>query len=252
MIGGMGGYQTSGHSNVLHFNPLRMAKALLWRLWGFAFFPVNWWSDSSWWLTLSLTGFLAVLAVIAFGRQVNRRRMIAALLLVIAASVPVQHLLILDAGLTGSRVYYLPLLGIALFWATVAETYTDTRYARFAVLGSVAFFNIAALEHNLKIWTDVAKMAQSACRTFGYQIAKLPGSVLVTGLPYQERGVYFLSNGFPECVAMNSNVPEGKILVDSPGDFEKANVPNKFYWNSRNSTFEAVGKLGNEASPVSK
>ena len=197
MIGGMGGYQTAGHPNVLHFNPVRIVKALLWRLWGFAFFPVNWWGDSNLWIKVSLAGFVLMLLLIAFWKRLDTKRLVAALLLTIAASVPVQHLVILNAGLTGARVYYLPVLGVALLWATIAETYAPSRYALFAIVVTVVFFNVVALEHNLSIWTDVARTAQSVCRTFGRQIAALPGSVVVSGLPYQERGVYFLANGFP-------------------------------------------------------
>ena len=242
MIGGMGGYQTGGHSNVLHFNPLRMAKALLWRLWGFAFFPVNWWGDDSLWIKVSLASFVVVLLAVALGKRLDRRRLVAALLLTLAASVPVQHLVILNAGLTGARVYYLPVLGIALFWATVAETYAPDRYARFLIVAFVAILNVSALAHNLTVWTDVARTAKSVCQTFARQIAALPGSVVVSGLPYQERGVYFLANGFPECVEMNSSIPRGKVLVSSVDDFNKTKTQNKFYWDPRTFAFRAIAK----------
>jgi hypothetical protein len=48
-----------------------------------------------------------------------------------------------------------------------------------------------------------------------------PRPVVVSDLPDRRDGVYFLGNGFPECVEMNSGQPMGKVYVvgrnpDSP------------------------------------
>jgi hypothetical protein len=240
MIKGIGGYQTNGHPDVFVFSAIRSAKALLWRLWGLAFFPLNWSAPPSLAVALLMLLFIVVLAAIAVSTQVKKPRLLGAVLLVLAASFPVEHLLLIGSDLAGARILYLPMLGIALFWAVVCEAYQDRKAFAYAIPAVVLCFNLACLESNITIWTQVAEAARSACQTFGRQIANVPGSVRVINVPTKYRGVYFLTNGFPNCVEMNSGVSASRILTAG----EDPAIAHTYRWNEAARRFDEVGPSG--------
>jgi hypothetical protein len=72
-------------------------------------------------------------------------------------------------------------------------------------------FNAAALGHNLRPWQTTPATAAAVCREMGRELANDPRPVSVSGLPDRMQGVYFLSNGFPECVEMNSCLPAARV-----------------------------------------
>ncbi len=240
IIGGVGGYQTAGHANLLNFSALRIAKTLLWRLWAFAFFPLNWAPGSNGWIRSSMAIFLSILGVVAATAKVNRARLFLALLLTIAASLPVQSLLLLSSDLAGARILYLPMLGVAVLWAVVAEAYRERNRLAIAMAACVIFFNLACLERNIGIWTSVAEAARSACQTFGQQIEQLPGRVEVSNLPTKYRGVFFLSDAFPDCVEMNSGVRSDRVIVTDGSGPVKNGAAHRFAWNPKTFRFEEV------------
>lgn len=239
MIKGVGGYQTNGHANIFTFSVLRSAKGLLWRLWALAFFPINWSPRPGLTLAVSLAAFILVLAIVAARTRVNRMRLFGAVLLVVAASLPVEHLLLIGSDLAGARILYLPILGIALFWAVICEAHADRKYLASVVLAVVLCFNLACLEANVATWTQVAEAARSACQTFGRQIANLPGTVKVLGLPSKYRGVYFLTNGFADCVQINSGVPANRIITG----IDSAAPSYTFRWNEKSRRFDLAGPI---------
>ncbi len=232
IIGGVGGYETGGHANILNFSAMRIAKTLLWRLWAFGFFPMNWTPGSNFWIRISMALFLVGLGVTAATARVNRRRLLLALLFTIAASLPVESLLLLSSDLAGARILYLPVLGIAILWAVVAEAYEERKPSVFAIAACVLFFNLSCLEWNIGIWMRVAETARAACQAFGQQIAKLPGRVEVSGLPAKYNGVFFLTDAFPDCVAINSGVSTDRIIVTDSG------AAHSFVWNPETLRFD--------------
>lgn len=238
MIEGIGGYQTNGHANVFHFSAIHFVKGLLWRLWALAFFPLNWSPGASMAVAWSMAGFIVLLAAIAAGRRVNKMRLLGALLLVFAASLPVEHLLLIGSDLADARILYLPMFGIALFWAVVCEAYLDRKYIAYAIPAVVVCFNLMCLERNITIWTEVAEAARSACQAFGRPTANVPGKVEVTGLPVKYRGVYFLRNGFADCVEINSGVPASRIII-SAGN---TTTSHTYRWNEESRRFEERGQ----------
>ncbi len=237
MIRGIGGYQTNGHPDVFTFSAIRSAKALLWRLWALTFFPINWSSRASLTVALLMVGFVVLLVVIAAGTRMNRMRLLGALLLVLAASLPIQHLLLIGPDLAGARILYLPVLGIAIFWAVICDAHLDRRYVAYAIPAVVLSFNLACLEGNIAIWTSVAEEARFACQTFGRQIASFQGTVKVIGVPSMHRGVYFLKNGFADCVQINSGVPASRIAT---ADSNSTKPSHMYRWNENARRFDEV------------
>jgi hypothetical protein len=224
IIGGVGGYQTGGHADVLTFSLIRSAKALLWRLWALLFFPINWSAEIGSWSKIALLVFTGVLFVIACKARVDRKRLAAALLVTIAASLPVQHLLLLEADLAGARILYLPVLGTALMWAVIAEGAGQSRSLRYTAAAAVLFFNLCCLERNIGIWSSVARQAKAVCQQFGAAIADGSGTVEVANLPVKRQGVFFLSDAFADCVEMNAGVPAKRIVPVGQGE-------RKFRWD---------------------
>lgn len=239
VIGGIGGYQTAGHANVLTFSAMRSIKALLWRLWAFAFFPVNWSAEDTSLLGFSMILFLFALAVIARQCRENRKLIGGSLLLVLAACLPVQHLLLLEADLAGGRLLYMPVFGLAIFWAVVMQKSFTQRYVRYALAAAALLFNLYCLERNISTWTSVAELAQMACRSFGQQVSAIPGKIRVVDLPVKLHGVFFLSDAFPDCVEMMSGVPASRLLISDHWE-PSVQGGSIFKWNSTLLRFEPI------------
>jgi hypothetical protein len=239
MIRGVGGYQINGHPNVFTFSAIRSAKGLLWRLWGLSFFPINWDAQPNITVAIMMSLFILLFAIIAFRVRLNRARLLGALVMILLSSLTVEHLLLIGTDLAGARILYLPFLGLAFLWAVVYEAcVTDKLLAR-AVPIVVLSFNLTCLESNISTWTQVAEASRSTCETFGHEIANVPGHITVLDIPVKHRGVYFLQNGFPNCVEINSGVAAGRILTD--GDTSPSS--RTYRWNWQSFRFEQVHDL---------
>jgi hypothetical protein len=184
----MGGYKTTtGTPSIFEFSVVRSVKALFFREWALLFFPINWSIEPELWLTLAA---VLMIATFLFLGKVSRRGVLASLAFVIIAVLPAQHLLLIGADLSGSRILYLPSIGFALFWGFLIEGSA----LPLAAAAGLLLFQTAALEHNLLVWRDVAFRAREICRS-GVDLRDRPATL---------NGVYFLSKGFDECVLVNS------------------------------------------------
>ncbi len=204
VIGNVGGYgASSGQPAVLHFSLIRTANALLYRQWALLLFPINWSTPPFFYLKAGLAVFALVLLWSLLTARGDRRTLLAALGMTMAAALPVEHLLLISTDLSGSRVLYLPVLGLALFWGLLIGSYRSWR-VQIGLLAGLLAFQVAALTHNLSIWRAVAFTAQRSCGYIASEISRDPSPVAVPDLPATWRGVYFLYNSFPACVMMNS------------------------------------------------
>jgi hypothetical protein len=216
-------------------------EALFFRQWAFLFFPVNWSAPLQWWLRAAAAGFLAVLVVCAArggGRVlVKRARLLAGLTFLLAADIPVQHLLMFQPDFAGARVLYLPLAGLAIFWAAMLERSAPGKLT-WAMAAVLIAFNVAALEHNLGPWRTAPAAAAAVCRALGRELAEDPRPAFVSGLPDRLQGAYFLSNGFAECVEMNSGQPAARVhFVSGSLDAAPRNA-RRFVWNPEQGRLE--------------
>ncbi len=240
-LGGIGGYaDRTGVSAVWHSRPLHTSEALLFRQWAFLFFPVNWSAPLEWWLRAAAVGFVAMLVVFAARGKAwrgGRARMVAGLALVLAAVIPVQHLLMFQPDFAGARVLYLPLAGLAIFWAAVLERAAPGKFS-LAMAAALIAFNVAALEHNLGPWRTTPAAAAAVCGALGRELANDPRPVFVSGLPERRQGVYFLSNGFPECVEMNSGQAAGRVHVVGGSAGAGPITGRRFVWNQEGGRLE--------------
>jgi hypothetical protein len=216
-LGGIGGYTTaSGEPSIFQFSAIRSAKALFFRQWAILFFPINWSQNPG--LVLKAAAVFMIVSAAGFLRwsQAPRRNLLLSLAFVIVAVLPAQHLLLIGADLSGARILYLPSVGWALFWGFAAAG-VPFPIARVALPAGLLLFHLAALEHNLQIWRSVALESRQICRDFGAGISHETGPVAVHDLPATRNGVFFLKNGFPQCVAFNSGADPDRIhTTDSP------------------------------------
>ncbi len=234
---GLGGYTTNpGSLTVLHFSAMRTVKALLFRQWAILLFPLNWTSTD---LLLKVTLPILLIASAAMAAYSLARRTLLAttLLWVIAAVLPVQHLLLIGQDLSGSRILYLPAVGFALFFGLLAENSAAPGALRILLPAGLVLFQFTALKHNLAIWRDVARLSQKACIAVSSELKSDPRQIVVSDLPNSLRGVFFLRNGLPQCVAITTGEPIERVIVaeDTPEHMSNARF---FRWNTQTETFE--------------
>jgi len=239
-LGGIGGYAGRGGVNTLwHSQPLHTFVALFFRQWAFLFFPVNWSVPVEWWLRAAGAALLALL-IVYVARASWRgaaNAPLAGLAFLLAADIPVQHILLFEPDFAGARVLYLPLAGFAIFWAATLERSGWSRLTWVTALALIGF-NAAALEHNLVPWRTTPAAGAAVCRALGSELAKDPRPVFVSGLPSRLDGVYFLSNGFPECVQMNSGEAAARVHAVGESTDSWPQSARRFVWNPARGRLE--------------
>ena len=104
---------------------------------------------------------------------------------------------------------YLPVLGLALLLGLLVAGVPEG-WRRWSLATGLVLFELTMLLHNETIWRRVARVSQQACRAAGEELRKEPETVF-RGLPPTREGVFFLANGFPYCVEMNSGVKAERV-----------------------------------------
>ncbi len=205
---GIGGYRdTAGSPMVFDWHPASTAQALLLRIWALLFIPVNWSIEPLVWLRIALTVMLVCFALAVFASRAVEstppRHLLASLAFTIAAALPVFPLLLVGADLTGARVLYLPSVGIGLLWSLILADSLRSRHNWILVasFASLLVFQLTALLQNEFVWAHQAELARQACVDVVYVLKHNPAShVYASDLPRVRKGVYFLGNGFSDCV----------------------------------------------------
>ena len=229
-LGGVGGYQTeSGAPAILNFHLLAVPNALLFRLWGLLLFPLNWSAPPGKGLIAAALAMLVAVALFVWIGRADQARLLGSLGLILAAALPVQHLLLIGPDFAGSRVLYLPTLGLALFWGVLFEG-CDKPSLALALGAAVLIFQALALQHHLRLRTEAAHLSQQACAAMGEELRRDARPILVAGLPRTWNGVYFLANGFIPCVAIQSRMPEAAARVFVAPDSQRPSL-RIFTWD---------------------
>jgi hypothetical protein len=143
----------------------------------------------------------------------NRRSILFAAGFVLLSALPPLEQLLIGPDLQKSRELYLPLVGFCLLLARAVQGLPAR--AGMIVSAAIIAFNLAALEHNVRIWRDVGATARRTCAAA--VACSRSGTVRVRGLPGSLDGVYFLGVGFPECIgiAAQSAPPAVEVLPAS-------------------------------------
>jgi protein O-mannosyl-transferase len=232
VLGTIGGYgAATGHPTVLQFSALKMVDVLCFRLWGLLAVPLNWSLRPGW--VFWLAGLLVVAGMVILLRQGSSARvrlLLAMLAMTLMAALPVQHLLLIGADLSGSRLTYLPSLGFCLFLGGTVGGLRALRFQWFAGLALIVF-QLAALQHNLFIWRKVAAIGRQASDEF-VRVMPLDKPMTVLNLPAKRDGVPFLQNCFQYCLVVNSGAARAPILDSGSAPFVR--------WNDADDRFERV------------
>jgi len=232
-LGGIGGYRSPSHElEIARVGFLRTLNALLVRDWAILLFPVNWSVPLSVFLRAALVAALPAVVACMWRARISRRRLFGCLAFTLAAALPVQHLLLLDTDLHGSRLLYLGAVGVSVLWGTLLGA-TDRAPWRVLTIGCVLALQLSLTRHNLSAWQSVSQQARSVCAEFGLSSVSVAGPIVVRGLPREKNGVVFLANGFPECVEMSTGFPRGRIHVEN-------STQANFVWNDETGRIEAV------------
>lgn len=204
LFGGIGGYRDgTGAPQLLALGAASALKALALRTWAALYFPINWSVQPDRYLAFLVIVYIFNLLWLARS-QPDRRRLLLAVALVVIPALPALPQLLIGSDLQKSRLLYLPSAGFSLLAASLLQSLGARRAAAAAAI--LLAFNIAALNHNLKIWGDVARLARNTCAAAAELIGSSTKRVIVSGLPPSLRGVYFYAKGFPECLEIRSGL----------------------------------------------
>jgi hypothetical protein len=223
LLGGIGGYRDTGTGRpyILTFDVLRTAKALTARLGAALEFPVNWTLPPEWWLIVALIAAMTASALL-FRSKADSRKLSLGFGFLVLAALPVHEFLLIDADLEKSRVLYLPSIGLALIFAVLLEA-ARLRIG-IAAAAAILVFQAAALEHDLRIWASISRLAANTCAA----VAATPGPVAVSDIANTIDGVYFLHTGLRGCIEA-AGKPEGEIYL--AGETSPPNVAH-LDWNT--------------------
>jgi hypothetical protein len=150
------------------------------------------------------------------------------MLFILCAALPVVPLLLIGPGLSGARVLYLPSVGISLLWMQMWSA-GNGRIMGMAASG-VLMLQLATLWHNETIWVHVTQTARHACADTAKLLKQNAGRTIVArDLPKTLEGVFFLENGFPQCVAINGGVDASRISGTSATGAQVLRI----HWDTR-------------------
>ncbi len=241
LLGGIGGYTAgTGAPFFYSIGILRTGRALLLRPWAILQFPINWSVQPGWWLAICLTLGIAAMLALASRGSASRNKILFGLGFLIIAALPVHEFLLIGADLEKSRELYLPSAGFALLFAAALESMRPR--VAIAIASGVLALQTAALEHNLIIWSRVARISERTCQAAAEAVERSPQPVLIGGLPQVIDGVYLLRNGFRECVEDAAGKPVPGMVRDlepQPPGFHAGTVLG---WNNGAQALRAAGR----------
>ena len=204
-LGGIGGYvdPRTGRPETLAFGILPVVKAAAWRIWSGLYFPINWSVEPSRAVAACLALSAAAILWVLCTASLERRRVWFAAAFILIASAPALPQLLIGADLQKSRLLYLPSAGFCLLLGTAIEGLRSKHAALLAALGLIAFQS-ASLQHNLRLWNQVGRLADTTCSQIARDVSVSTQKVMVRGLPGSIDGVYFLRNGLSSCLDLKT------------------------------------------------
>ena len=204
-LGGIGGYtdKLTGKPEAFSLSALPVVKALALRIWSAFYFPVNWSIEPCRGLGIAYALSVALLVWLLWTVSVSRRRILYAVAFVLIACLPAVHQLLVGNDLQKSRLLYLPSVGFCIMLGFAVEGLRPKQLMLPAAVVLLAF-HWACLQHNERIWRQVASIADSTCMRIVQQISPSTRRIAVQDLPGSLDGVYFLRNGLGPCLDLKA------------------------------------------------
>ena len=215
VLKGIGGYvQADGVTpSVLQFHPLVLVKSFLARIWGVLWFPVNWSRPLEWWMMLGLGAGVVGTCLLLRSRP-SRERIALCIAGVAVACLPTYNMLLIGASLEQSR--YLDCATPAFVLLLVFACAALPRRAGRLAIALMVVFQFAALEHNLRIFSDVSNARYEYCRRLAQRAQTTEGKIVIDNVPIVVDGVFW-RNGIEECLWVEFGIPMGKVQVVQAG-----------------------------------
>ena len=216
-LGGIGGYidPRTGKPEAFSLGMLPITKALALRIWSALYFPVNWSIEPSRGLGIAFALSVALTVCLLWTVSLERRRILFAVAFVLISSLPAIHQLLIGGDLQKSRLLYLPSVGFCVMLGFAVEGLRPKRAMLPAALVLLAF-HLSCLQHNERIWRQVASVADSTCSQIIQQITPSTKGIVIQDLPGSLDGVYFLRNGLGSCLDLKAGRRLG-VDVDDTG-----------------------------------
>ena len=135
--------------------------------------------------------------------SLERRTIWFAVAFVLIACLPALHQLLIGADLQRSRLLYLPSVGFCVMVGFAVEGLRPKRTMVLAALVLLGF-EWACLQHNERIWRQVALAADNTCSKILQQITPSTRRIVIRDMPGSLDGVYFLRNGLSPCLDLKA------------------------------------------------
>jgi hypothetical protein len=209
---GIGGYSdvTSGRPAFFVFGKETL-EGLLVRTPTQILFGVNWLHNDVLPLLVYCSLLGGTLLVLSFTTSSTQYRNLIWLAMgwILLAGIPAHSLLLVSPGLAGSRVYYLPAVGAALFVGSLLAG-LEPAGIRWCWTTVIVSLMSLGLLHNLGAWDRASNLSQRTLQELN-QLEPSPvvnTRFIMLGLPNRVDGVYFYLNGLPQAVRLTYRRPD--------------------------------------------
>ena len=203
-LGGFGGYR-SGSASIVTAVGLKTLEALFVRGPSQLLLGFNWLQPFGPLVVIvALTaGLLMFLALGATMTEARRRVILASIAWIVVTMIPGHFILMIDAGLSNSRIMCLPSVGLALLIGQLVSATRGDRMRNLIYASLAALFSLGVL-HNLGAWRWTSSIGEETLRRV-VEIEPTPPpntQFVVSDMPNDIRGVFFFATGFTEGLSL--------------------------------------------------
>jgi len=204
-LGGIGGYRDAGGSSAVKFS-FKTFQGLLVRTPSQLLLGFNWLQPVGvlFMTVAALTASLLLFAAFHSRPNTRRSRLIwFGLTWMLISTVPAHFLALTDAGLSNSRVLYLPSAAMAVVLGQVIAGLEFPRLRTVTTILLLLLMNLGLL-HNLAAWRWTSNLGRDVLVELKrLEPSPRPNTQFVfSNLPETVRGVYFFTVGLPESIRM--------------------------------------------------
>jgi hypothetical protein len=206
VLGRVGGYTQGGHESFLDIN-LKTLEGLVVRGPAQLFFGFNWSEPPVAFVTVisSLTiSFLLLLVWYSRPSSSDDRRLIIfGLAWTFFAMLPVHFLLLIPADANGSRVLYMPSVGIAILLGILIVNTGASSVRNFLWIVLVISFDLGVI-NNIRAWRWTGQVTESVFPQIRNRYPDPPPNTVfvIKGMPKTERGVFLFNVGLNQMVQL--------------------------------------------------
>jgi hypothetical protein len=203
-LGGFGGYRSGGESSMMGLG-WKTFEAFLLRGPSHLLLGFNWTQPPGMLLAIAplAAALLMFLATAALITEQRRRILLAGFAWMILAMIPAHFLLFVGSGLSNSRIFCLPSMGMALALGQLVGALRGRRVRSLAYAALATLFSLGVI-HNLGAWKWTSRIGEQTLDQVIRMEPSPPENVqfVVSNMPGDIRGVFFFGVGFGEALRL--------------------------------------------------